>query len=495
MNRALLTIICFLAQANRPLFEAADLHLSPEGTTESEAFLVGARVEIRSASLPRIMSMAYSVPEDQIEGIPSWVDELRFDITAKGAPGASELGMRNMLQTLLEERLDLKIRREDKPRPVFAFVTAKSGVAKESKGSGDPGCKASFEEGYRVIDCYKTSIGNLGEALHGMAGGYFNLPVVDKTGLKGLYDVKLRFLARGQLAPGPEGASASLFNVIEKELGIKVEKQTAPLPVLSIVSVNREPAPNPPGVTEKLGPAPTEFDVAEIKPSAPETKEDFNLNNGRIEARAVPLKDLIEFAFNAEDSNRVRGEKWIESARFDIVAKTAPTESPDTLRVMLRNLLAQRFELKVHTEQQPVNVYALTAQKPKLKQADGSQRSQCRVSVADGARVFTCQNTTMAQLAEKMQQAAGGSVDHQVVDLTGLKGSYDFDISFVPFARMRRIAEKPKTEGAGLTDIEPPSGLTVFDAIERQMGIRLAAQKYPRPVVVVDHCSRTPAEN
>ena len=470
MNRALLTILCFFAQANRPSFDVADLHVSAAGTSESAGFLAGARVEIRSSSLVRMISMAYSVPEDQIDGLPNWVDQVHFDVTAKGAPATAEIGMRNMLQTLLEERLDLKIRREEKPRPVFALVLAKSGVAKESKASGDPGCNAAFEEGYRVIRCYKTSIANVGETLHGMAGGYFDLPVLDKTGLKGVYDVTLRFLPRGQLAPGPEGASASLFNVIEKELGIRVEKQTAPTPVLGIVSVNREPAPNPPGVTEKLGPAPTEFDVAEVKPSAPDAKENFKLNNGRIEARAVPLKDLIAFAFNAEDDDRVRGEKWIESARFDIVAKTAPTESPDTLRVMLRNLLVERFELKLHMEQQPVNVYALTAQKPKMKEADAGERSQCKLSVADGTRVYTCQNTTMTQLAERMQQAAGGYVDHQVVDLTGLKGSYDFEISFIPFARMRRMAEKPKTEGAGLTETEPPSGLTVFEAIERQMG-------------------------
>ena len=62
--------------------------------------------------------------------------------------------------------------------------------------------------------------------------------------------------------------------------------------VLTVEHVNREPAENPPGVSAKLGPAPTEFDVAEIRPSAPDAKEDFKMNNGRIQARAVLLRDF-----------------------------------------------------------------------------------------------------------------------------------------------------------------------------------------------------------
>src|SRR5262249_54362462 len=114
--------------------------------------------------------------------------------------------------------------------------------------------------------------------------------------------------------------------------------------------------------------------------------------------------------------------------------KTAPTASEDTLRVMVRSLLADRFRLKVHKEPQAVTVYGLTAGKrtAKLQDADTSARSGCKLSVADGARVYTCQNVTMAQFAEKIRTVAAGYLEHPVVDLTELKGTYDFAVSWSP---------------------------------------------------------------
>ena len=180
----------------------------------------------------------------------------------------------------------------------------------------------------------------------------------------------------------------------------------------------------------------------------------------------------------------MRGEKWMEGARFNIVAKTAPTEADDVLQVMLQNLLAQRFHLKVHKEPQPVTVYALTAVKPKLKDADPSTRATCKSAAAAGMRTFTCQNTTMAQLAKKLRDVAGGYVGHPVVDLTGLTGSYDFTLSWTPFAQMaRRSADDASV------------AITLFEAVDRQLGLKLATQKYPMPVVVVDHVDRSPTEN
>ena len=94
--------------------------------------------------------------------------------------------------------------------------------------------------------------------------------------------------------------------------------------------------------------------------------------------------------------------KWIESARFDVRAKSLPTNSYDTLRVMVRSLLAERFHLQVHKEQRPVEVYALVAAKPKLKAADPSTRATCKSAPANGTRAYICQNATLERLVDRV---------------------------------------------------------------------------------------------
>jgi uncharacterized protein (TIGR03435 family) len=127
--------------------------------------------------------------------------------------------------------------------------------------------------------------------------------------------------------------------------------------------------------------------------------------------------------------------------KYDIVAKTQPTESSDTLPVMVQTMLADRFKLKVHKEAQPVTVYGLTVNKSKLKEADPNSRSTCVRRAADGALTLTCTNTTMAQFAVKIREVAGGYLEHPVVDLTGLKGGYDFMVAWAP--RNRVLGTRP----------------------------------------------------
>jgi uncharacterized protein (TIGR03435 family) len=275
------------------------------------------------------------------------------------------------------------------------------------------------------------------------------------------------------------------------------------MPVLTVERANRTPSENPPGVLEKLGPRPTSFEVATIRPSRPDQNPDADIKNGRIDARALSLNELISFAYNVEDDWIRGGQKWLETDLYDLIAKTAPTESDDTLRVMLQSLLAERFHLKVHKEPQPVTVSALTVAKSKLKDTDPSTRSTCRLNNADGARVFTCQNTTMAQFAERLRGVATGYLDHPVVDLTGLKDAYDFSVTWSGRGRLMGLAGA--AAGAGTGDTAPlsavpvasdrPAGFTFFEAVDRQLGLKLTAQKHPMPVVVIDHIDRTPTEN
>jgi uncharacterized protein (TIGR03435 family) len=171
---------------------------------------------------------------------------------------------------------------------------------------------------------------------------------------------------------------------------------------------------------------------------------------------------------------------------------------------MLRGLLVDEFELKTHTENREVTVYALTLKsgKPKLTQAEDSERAGCKpdpnspTPFPNMGPMIACKNTTMADLAINLQQMAGAYIDHPIVDVTGLEGGWDFLIGWTPRAQL----QKPQTSNptnqsaAGLIpEASDPNGLTVFEAVEK-LGLKLVKEKRSIPVIVVDHVEEKPKE-
>jgi uncharacterized protein (TIGR03435 family) len=372
--------------------------------------------------------------------------------------------------------------------------------------------------------------------LHQMAGGYITMPVVDLTNIKGSWDFEISWTARGALqAAGSEGIS--IFAAVDR-LGLKLEAQKVPMPVIVVDSVNQKPTDNPPGVTKSLPPAPpTEFEVADIKPSppgAPSRGGGFQ-PGGRIDLRGVPLKFLIAIAWDINPGDEIPGApKFVDSATFDLVAKAyttsgGPTNGPpidiDDLRLMLRALLADRFKLKTHYEDRPVNAYTLVAAKPKLKKADPSNRTGCKTGPAPVTRdatadpgpptfLATCQNITMAQFAEQLPTIAPVYIRSAVQDSTGLEGAWDFAFNFSPVppgmggGRNGGGRSGPEGGGGGTrppdpgtstastpTAAEPGTAMTLFDAVNRQLGLKLEMQKRPMPVLVIDHVEEKPTDN
>src|SRR5204863_5986879 len=106
----------------------------------------------------------------------------------------------------------------------------------------------------------------------------------------------------------------------------------------------------------------------------------------------------------------------------------------DMLLLMFRGLLAERFGLKVHMEDQPVSAYTMTATKQtKLQKADPQNRTNCKSGAGTNPilnRLITCQNMNMPQFAAILQNAAGGYVRAPIKDATGLDGYWDFSVNF-----------------------------------------------------------------
>jgi uncharacterized protein (TIGR03435 family) len=297
---------------------------------------------------------------------------------------------------------------------------------------------------------------------------------------------------------------------VDKQLGLKLTMGKAPLPILVVDSVNRKPTANLPGVTDKLPELRLEFDVADIKPSAQDkpTAPRFTAG-GRLEVKGVTLIALIQHAWGLDtwdDELISGGPKWLTSERFDIVAKSTPPDGPssalkddDTLRAMLRNMLMDRFRLVVHSEEKPVTVYALMTDKPKLKPADSSGRSKCSEGPALTAalagvppqRTITCANTSTAELADRLHQLGTGYIDRPVVDTTGIDGAWDFSLFY---SRPGVANALPPADGQpGAAD--PNGALTLFEALQRQLGLKLATEKRPMPVLVIDHVEPKPLDN
>lgn len=510
--------------ASAPAFEAADVHVSKSTTPFMDSgFLPGGRYQLRSATLVDLISTAWSVDSQAVFGGPSWLESDRFEIIAKAPPASTEAERAVMLRSLLTDRFKLVFHKDEKPVTVYALTVGKRGLQFKESAGGNGECKSDFNEGppqLIIATCSNMTMAAFGAQVHRMAPGYVgDHPLVDLTELKGSYDITLKWSGRGapRQTTNKDGeiiAAVSLFEGIDK-LGLKLEAVKRPIPVIVVDSVNRTPTQNVADVTAKLPAAATEFEAATIKQnkSGTQMRRIQPKPGGRIEVENIPLIDLIGLAwgYNPGEHDRIVGApKWAETDCFDIVAKTAilPGEAPppfDDVRAMLQPLLIERFKLKLHNEDQPIAVWTLTVGKrgAKLKEADPASRSGCKrgnTETGTGANAlpalqYTCTNTTMAQLAEAMHQIANGYVDRPAVDMTGLKGGYDFSITWTPSGITRgqaRPADAGQTTGAS----DPSGGFTFFDAVDKQLGLHLeSGQKHPMPVLVVDHVEALGAEN
>jgi uncharacterized protein (TIGR03435 family) len=183
---------------------------------------------------------------------------------------------------------------------------------------------------------------------------------------------------------------------------------------------------------------------------------------------------------------------------------------------MLRALLVERFKLTFHTEQRPVEAYSLVAVKPKLQKSDPAARTRWNEGPApDGkdprkatpilGRLVTCQNVTMAQFAELLPGIAPGYIHNEVLDKTGLEGGWDFTLSFSGNGfqtsgggegARKSSGDGPPTQQQNAAEASDPSGgLSLLDALQKQVGLKLEMQKRPFPVLVIDHIEQKPTDN
>jgi uncharacterized protein (TIGR03435 family) len=161
-------------------------------------------------------------------------------------------------------------------------------------------------------------------------------------------------------------------------------------------------------------------------------------------------------------------------------------------------------------EDRPADAYTMLAANPKLKKADPDNRTGCKEGPGpDGkdprianpilGRLLTCSNMTLTQFGEQLQMQASGYVHTPVLNATGLNDAYDFTLSFSTAGQLRTppppSAANNSDPNAASAAADPTGGISLFDAMEKQMGVKMEKQKRPIPMLVIDHIEQKPTDN
>jgi uncharacterized protein (TIGR03435 family) len=308
------------------------------------------------------------------------------------------------------------------------------------------------------------------------------------------------------------------------------------------------------------------FEVASVKPAAPLDMQKLaqqlmaggempkigpHVDGAQAEYTYMALRELIVTAYKVKPY-QITGPDWLASERFDIKAKMPSGSTKDDAPLMLQSLLEDRFKLSVRRETKEHPVLALVVGKggPKMKESEAAKpidenaplgpgeskmegpdgpirmkvdmkaggavvdmgaKGKYTYSVDRNTMMFHIAATqvTMSGFADMLTQMSqmGGTAGRNIIDETGLKGSYDvgIDFSIADLMAMARAAGMdvpagaPGTPGAnaaggGAEAATPGGGTSITDAVQA-LGLKLESKKAPVEQLIVDHIEKTPTEN
>jgi uncharacterized protein (TIGR03435 family) len=263
------------------------------------------------------------------------------------------------------------------------------------------------------------------------------------------------------------------------------------------------------------GPA---FEVASIKPAAPDARGIFirNLPGGRVNVTNMSLKDLIVFAYKVQPFQVTGGPPWLDSARFDIVAKAEKPPAQGELFLMVQSLLAERFGLKLRRESKEMPVYALVSAKNGNKATPGlveAKEGGCAVvnpsaippppkpgeappKFCGGLLMGRGQVNGTAVSVSQLGPLLSRMLGRTVVDQTGMAGKFDIKLEWTPEETQQMFGGPPPLAGGDAPKSTAPemAGPSIFTAIQEQMGLRLESQKGPVEMLIVENAEK-PTEN
>ena len=250
--------------------------------------------------------------------------------------------------------------------------------------------------------------------------------------------------------------------------------------------------PPPPPVAPMAADANPAFDVATIKPSAPNRPgKGFGFRGTQFMTMNTNLNDLIAFAYGLHSKQIVNAPAWSDSDLYDIVGKPDTPGRPNLkqMGIMVQKLLADRFQLQFHHEQRELSVYAISV-------ASGGPKMAKTPAAPNDPQGFGFRGRRSD--GEKYEHEgfclmdAVGVMDRPVVDQTGLTDRYDFKLKWTPdqsqFGQFRGVGAVPPPT---TDDPNAPPGL--YTALQEQLGLKMEAKKAPDDVIVIDRIEKPSA--
>jgi uncharacterized protein (TIGR03435 family) len=222
------------------------------------------------------------------------------------------------------------------------------------------------------------------------------------------------------------------------------------------------------------------YDVSSVKVND-SGEGNFGMNisdsNGTLTATNIPVETMMEYAFDVKEDHILNLSGRVKDARFDVQAKVLPKEDgkltkpgDNQLQAMMIPLLADRFHLKAHVEPKLLPIYELVVLRggPRVKlSTEAAQSSSINTSASNTDRILNAKSASMPDLA----QALSDLVHRQVIDKTGLAGRADITLKWT--------ADEAADQGGNV--------LSIFTALEEQLGLKLVSSKGPVDCLVIDH--------
>ena len=272
--------------------------------------------------------------------------------------------------------------------------------------------------------------------------------------------------------------------------------------------------------------APMTFEVATIKPAPTiiagqnqRVTAGVHIDRNQFQSNSLTLRDYMGIAYQLR-IYQIEGPEWISTDRFDINAKIPTIEGRtmqnEDLQNMMRDLVEDRFELKTPKVQRDFPIYALVQLKDGIKaklnaqdELDANGVTVGGTGNAQGTVISLGRGSTMTMGGNKLAVTKASTLtlaemlarftDRPVLDQTGLKDTYDFEMTMTQedFQAMQirsAIAAGVTLPPQALKLLEVASGDSMHEALAK-LGLKLEAKKAPMDVMIVDSAKKTPDEN
>jgi uncharacterized protein (TIGR03435 family) len=235
----------------RPQFEVASIKRTPEDTGPGADFGVrpGGILRARNNEVANFITNAYGVPNYLVVGGPDWIRADRYDLEAKAAGERPGPEMMLMLQALLADRFQLRTHRETREMPAYVMTLARGGARLQPpkpcgeaplRSCGNSNMNSRSRPPYMTWTANHIDSRRIADNL----ATFFRRPVVDRTGLAGFFDIQIDLPPLQPVTTDAGGAApdASVFTVLQEQLGLRVEEGRGPVDVLVIDHVERPTA-------------------------------------------------------------------------------------------------------------------------------------------------------------------------------------------------------------------------------------------------------------